>query len=119
MLDLFKLFTEELQVVDASSTPNAWGDSKHEVVEEQHIAEKLPSAMAKDTKSKKSILHSQPRANHFFIRRQKNPKCGICKKQNNACKVSNKSLRSAWMGLSFYNIRRVDHGRSHNSELGA
>ena len=79
------------------------------VVEEQHIAEKLPSVvtdvegdtLAKDTKSKKSILHSQPRTNHFFIRRPKDPKCGICEKQNNACKVSNKSLRSAWMGLTF------------------
>ena len=44
------------------------------VVEEQHIAEKLPSVvtdvegdtLARDTKSKKSILHSQPRTNHFF-----------------------------------------------------
>ena len=73
MLDLLKPFTEELQERDASSSnPTTRGDPKHEVVKEQSLDETLPSVatdaardtLAKDTKSKKGIIGSQPRGNH-------------------------------------------------------
>ena len=59
VLDLFKPCAEEVHVVDASfSTPKTTTDL---------VTDVGGDTPAKDTKSKKSILHSQPRANDFFF----------------------------------------------------
>ena len=88
MLDLLQPFTEGIEERDASSS-TARGGPKHEVVEEQYIDEKPPSVatnperdkMAKDTKSKKGIIVSQPGGNHnVFTHYLKDPNCGVCKK---------------------------------------
>ena len=90
MLDLLQPFTEGLEERDASSrTPAAGSDPAHEVVEEQSHDEKLPSVatdagrdtLAEDTKSRKSIIGSQPRGNHnVFTHYPKGLNCEVCKK---------------------------------------
>ena len=61
------------------------------VVEEKPLDEKLPSVvtnaerdtLAKDTKSKKGIIGSQPRSNHsVFTHYPEDPNCEVCKETN-------------------------------------
>ena len=84
MFDLLKPLAEGLEVKYASSsTPRARSDSKHGVVEEQGMAEKLPSVvtnaerdtLARDTKNRKGIIGSQLRGNHnLFTHYPEDPK---------------------------------------------
>ena len=101
MLDLLQPFTEGLVERDASSsTATAWNDSKQEVVEEQHIDEKLPSvatdagrdSLAQNTKSKKDIIGSQPRGTHnVFTHYPKDSNCEVCQKTTRAsCRMKPK-----------------------------
>ena len=107
MLDLLKPLTEGLKEYDVSSSiPNARNGPKH-VDEEKPLDDKLPSVvpdagrdtLAKDTKSKKGIIGSQPRGNHtVFTHYPKGPNCEVCKKTTNTSQVWEKP-RSAWTGL--------------------
>ena len=104
MLDVLQPFTQGFEERDASSsTATAWCGHTHEVVEEQSHHEKFPSVatdtgretLAKDTKSKKGVIGSQPRGNHNVFTRQKQHEPG------------------AWMGLHLLSkFRGLDHGRS-------
>ena len=87
-LDLWQLFTDGLQERDASSsTQTATSDSKHAVVEEHSLDEKLflvvtdaeGDTLAQVTKSKNDIIGSQPRGNHnVFTHYPKDPKWEVC-----------------------------------------
>ena len=64
---------------------------------------------AKETKSKKGILGSQPRGNHnVFTRYQKDPNCEVCAKTH-----QDEPAVSAWTGLhlstKFGNLITADH----------
>ena len=91
MLDPWEPFTEGPEEYDASSsTPTAGGAAKHEVVEEKTSLGDRNSlvvtvagreTLAKDTKSKKGIIDSQPRGNHnVFTHYPKDPNCEVYKK---------------------------------------
>ena len=81
-------------------------DLEHEGVEEKSLDEKLPSVvtdaegntLAKDTKSKKGIIGSQPRGN-VFTHFPKDPNCEVCKK-----------TRTTRAGCRLNPMRRVDGG---------
>ena len=87
MLDLLKPFTEAFKEDDASSsTPKANDDPMH-VIEEQPLEDKPPTVvidaardtLAKETKSKKGIIGSQPRGNHnLFTHYPQDPNCEVC-----------------------------------------
>ena len=73
----------------SSSTPTAGGAAKHEVVEEKSLGDKISTVvtdaggdtLAKDTKSKKGIIGSQPRGTRsVYTHFPKDPICEVCKK---------------------------------------
>ena len=73
----------------SSSSPTARGAAKHAVVEEKSLGDQISSvvtdagadALAKDPKSKKGIIGSQPRGNHnVFTHCPKDPNCEVYKK---------------------------------------
>ena len=123
MLDLLQPFTEGLEKRDSSSlTPTIGRDPKHEVVEEQSLDEKLPSvathagrnALAKDTKSKKSIIGSQPRENHkVFTHYPKDPNCEVCKKTEKTrakCRIKPKErVDGIARSTKFGQLNTADH----------
>ena len=87
MLDPLEPFSEGPEEHDASSsTPTAGGAAKHEVVEETSLGDKISlvvtnagrETLAKDNKSKKGIIGSQPRGNHrVFTHHPKDSNCEV------------------------------------------
>ena len=87
MLDPLEPFAEGPEEYDASSsTPTAGGAAKHEVVEETFLGAKISlvvtdagrETLAKDTKSKKGFIGSQPRGNHnVFTHHPKDSTCEV------------------------------------------
>ena len=106
----------------SSSTPIVRCGPKHEVVEEQSLDEKLPSVathagrniLAKDTKSKKSIIGSQPRENHnVFTHYPKDPNCEVCKKTEKTrakCRIKpKKRVDGIARSTKFGELNTADH----------
>ena len=87
MLDPLEPFSEGPEEYDASSsTPTTGGAAKHEHVEETSLGDKISlvvtdagrETLAKDTKSKKGIIGSQPRGNHnVFTHHPKDSDCEV------------------------------------------
>ena len=104
MLDPLEPFAEGPEEYDASSsTPTARGAGEHEVVEENSFGDQVSSvvtdagggALAKDPKSKKGIIGSQPRGNHnVFTHHPKDPICEVYKKTTTRarCRMKPKKL---------------------------
>ena len=82
--------------------------------------------LPKDAKSKEGVIGSQPRGNHNVfthypkdsIRKTPSVRCVRKQQQQQHEPGVEKNQRRAWTGCTFYTIRRLDHGRSQNSERG-
>ena len=88
MLGMSEPFTEGLERYASSSTSTAWGDPKHAISRKTSwrqppsvVTDPGRHTLAKETKSKKAIIGSEPRGNHnVFTHCMLDPKCEVSKK---------------------------------------
>ena len=79
----------------------------------------VAEAKGEETRSKEGMIGSTLRENHnMFTQFPKDPNCEVCNRTEDAIKLQQEGKYACLWRSTFHQIRRLDHGRSHNADRG-